>query len=193
MSANELVLLIGLGAFAAGVGTTDLEVGILKGVCAFKTPDTLRIDITGTLADGVYAKDVILSVIARLGVNGATNKVIEFSGPVVDGMSMAERMTLCNMAVEAGGTCGICRPDETTLSYLWPRIRSEYSSRRAAREEFERWAPRPITNVLVEADAVDQRLLPLLRVRDSALLSFIRYQSNSSGCLLLTNSKPRGL
>jgi 3-isopropylmalate/(R)-2-methylmalate dehydratase large subunit len=129
------------GAFAAGVGTTDLEVGILKGVCAFRLPETLRIDITGTLADGVYAKDVILSVIARLGVNGATNKVIEFSGPVVDGMSMAERMTLCNMAIEAGGTCGICAPDQTTVDYLWDFIKDDYRDKAEALAAFAAYRP----------------------------------------------------
>jgi len=131
------------GAFAAGVGTTDLEVGILKGVCAFKTPETLRIDITGTLAEGVYAKDVILSVIGEIGVNGATNRVIEFSGPVVEAMSMEARMTLCNMAIEAGGTCGICRPDQTTVAYLWPFIQSEFSDQAAALEAYSRFAPDP--------------------------------------------------
>jgi 3-isopropylmalate/(R)-2-methylmalate dehydratase large subunit len=129
------------GAFAAGVGTTDLEVGILKGVCAFRLPETLRIDITGTLADGVYAKDVILSVIARLGVNGATNKVIEFSGPLVDGMSMAERMTLCNMAIEAGGTCGICAPDQTTVDYLWDFIKDDYRDKTEALAAFAAYRP----------------------------------------------------
>jgi 3-isopropylmalate/(R)-2-methylmalate dehydratase large subunit len=129
------------GAFAAGVGTTDLEVGILKGVCAFRLPATLRIDITGNLADGVYAKDVILSVIARLGVNGATNKVIEFSGPVVDGMSMAERMTLCNMAIEAGGTCGICAPDQTTVDYLWDFIKDDYRDKTEALAAFAAYRP----------------------------------------------------
>jgi 3-isopropylmalate/(R)-2-methylmalate dehydratase large subunit len=129
------------GAFAAGVGTTDLEVGILKGVCAFRLPETLRIDITGNLADGVYAKDVILSVIARLGVNGATNKVIEFSGPVVDGMSMAERMTLCNMAIEAGGTCGICAPDQTTVDYLWDFIKDDYRDKTEALAAFAAYRP----------------------------------------------------
>ncbi len=128
------------GAFAAGVGTTDLEVGILKGVCAFKTPRTLRVDITGMLTEGVYAKDVILSVIGKLGVNGATNRVIEFTGPVVDVMSMEARMTLCNMAIEAGGTCGICRPDQTTVEYLWPFIRNEYADKTAALEAFSRFA-----------------------------------------------------
>jgi 3-isopropylmalate/(R)-2-methylmalate dehydratase large subunit len=131
------------GAFAAGVGTTDLEVGILKGVCAFRLPETLHIDITGNLADGVYAKDVILSVIARLGVNGATNKVIEFGGLVVEGMSMAERMTLCNMAIEAGGTCGICAPDQTTVDYLWNFIKDEYRDRTEALAAFAEYQPDP--------------------------------------------------
>lgn len=129
------------GAFAAGVGTTDLEVGILKGVCAFKTPETLRIDITGTLAQGVYAKDVILSIIGKIGVNGATNRVIEFTGPVVDAMTMEARMTLCNMAIEAGGTCGICRPDLTTVEYLWPFISKQYPDKAAALRGFNKFAP----------------------------------------------------
>ena len=112
------------GAFAAGVGTTDLAVGILKGICAFQTPRTIKIDISGSLQAGVFAKDVILSIIGRLGVGGATNKIIEFSGPVVADMSMESRMTLCNMAVEAGATCGICYPDQTTVAYLWPFIQN---------------------------------------------------------------------
>lgn len=114
------------GAFAAGVGTTDLEVGILKGVCAFHTPKTIKINVTGTLRTGVYAKDVILKIIQTLGVNGATNKVIEFAGPVVAAFGMDSRMTLCNMAVEAGATSGICYPDMTTVEYLWPHIKDEF-------------------------------------------------------------------
>ncbi len=120
------------GAFAAGVGTTDLEVGILKGVCSFHYPESIKVEITGTLPQGVYAKDVILSIIGELGVNGATNKVIEFCGEVVDHMSMEERMTLCNMAIEAGGTCGICAPDMTTVEYLWDFIKDEFASKEEA-------------------------------------------------------------
>ena len=120
------------GAFAAGVGTTDLEVGILKGVCTFKKPATHNIHITGELAEGVYAKDVILEVIRTIGVNGATNQVIEFTGPVVDAMDMESRMTLSNMAVEAGATSGICLPDMTTVEYLWPFIQDEFDSKEAA-------------------------------------------------------------
>ena len=91
------------GAFAAGVGTTDLEVGIYKGVCSFRAPKSMKINITGTLQSRVTAKDVILSIIKKITVNGATDRVIEFTGPVVDSFSMAARMTLCNMAVEDAG------------------------------------------------------------------------------------------
>ena len=127
------------GAFAAGVGTTDLEVGILKGVCAFREPATIRVDLVGNLSSGVYSKDVILHVIGQLGVNGATDRVLEFRGPVVDAMTMDARMTLCNMAIEAGGTCGICLPDMTTVDYLWPFIQGDYADKAAALEDFRRW------------------------------------------------------
>ncbi len=127
------------GAFAAGVGTTDLEVGILKGVCAFREPATIRVNLEGALPQGVYAKDVILYVIGQLGVNGATDRVLEFVGPVVDAMTMEARMTLCNMAIEAGGTCGICMPDMVTVNYLWPFIQDDYASKEAALEDFKRW------------------------------------------------------
>ena len=127
------------GAFAAGVGTTDLEVGILKGVCAFKTPETYKIEIVGTLQKRVYAKDIILEVIRQLGVNGATNMVIEFTGSIVDAMTMDQRMTLSNMAVEAGATSGICLPDKTTVEYLWEFIKEDYSSKVQAFETFSKY------------------------------------------------------
>ncbi len=131
------------GAFAAGVGTTDLEVGILKGVCAFRYPGTMKIVVNGKLSPGVYAKDLILHIIGKIGVNGATDRVIEFAGPVIDEMSMESRMTLCNMAVEVGATSGICYPDETTVEYLWPFIRDEYDSPDAALADCRKWLPDP--------------------------------------------------
>jgi len=131
------------GAFAAGVGTTDLEVGILKGVCALRYPETIRINITGKIPEGVFAKDIILSVIGLLGVNGATDKVIEFSGPVVTSMIMDARMTICNMAIEAGATCGICAPDMTTVEYLWNFIREDYKTKDKALEAFRRFCSDP--------------------------------------------------
>lgn len=127
------------GAFAAGIGTTDLEVGILKGVCAFHFPKTLKIVLKGALQPGVYAKDVILFIIKELTVNGATNMVIEFTGPIVDAMTMESRMTLCNMAIEAGGTSGVCYPDMTTVDYLWDSIKDEFESKEAALEDYSQW------------------------------------------------------
>lgn len=141
------------GAFAAGVGTTDLEVGILKGVCAFSYPQTIRFEVTGTLPEGVYAKDVILTVVAELGVNGATNKVIEFAGDTVDAMDMESRMTLCNMAIEAGATCGICKPDMTTVEYLWPFIKDDFDSKQAALAAY--------AGVTPDADAVYDSVMSL--------------------------------
>jgi 3-isopropylmalate/(R)-2-methylmalate dehydratase large subunit len=127
------------GAFAAGVGSTDLEVAILKGVCAFNMPRTMKINITGQLPQGVFAKDVILSILGKIGVNGATNMIIEFTGPVIAAMSMESRMTLCNMAVEAGGTSGICNPDMTTVEYLWEFIKDGYRNKKAALADFSKW------------------------------------------------------
>jgi 3-isopropylmalate/(R)-2-methylmalate dehydratase large subunit len=136
------------GAFAAGVGTTDLEVGILKGVCVFRQPRSLRVNLNGKVPGGVYPKDLILAVIAKLGVSGATDRVIEFRGPALDAMSMEGRMTLCNMVVEAGATSGICMPDMVTVDYLWPFIRRDgqaapdrktYASKEEALANFETW------------------------------------------------------
>ncbi len=127
------------GAFAAGVGTTDLEVGILKGVCAFREPKTIRVNVNGALPKGVYAKDVVLTMIGMIGVNGATDRVIEFRGSTVDAMTMESRMTLCNMAIEAGGTSGICMPDMTTVNYLWPLISGEFASKEAALASYQAW------------------------------------------------------
>ena len=141
------------GAFAAGVGTTDLEVGILKGVCTMRTPETIKVNVTGALPEGVYAKDLILTIIRELTVNGATDKVIEFAGPVIDFMSMESRMTLCNMAIEAGGTCGICYPDQVTVDYLWEFIKDEFASKEAALAEYSKWRP--------DADAVYAKVLEI--------------------------------
>ena len=131
------------GAFAAGVGTTDLEVGILKGVCSFREPKTMKITVAGTLPRSVYAKDVILNIIKQISVNGATDMVMEFSGPVVEKMSMESRMTLCNMAIEAGATSGICMPDRITAEYLWPFIQDSYATVEEAITDFRKWHSDP--------------------------------------------------
>lgn len=141
------------GAFAAGVGTTDLEVGILKGVCSMRDPETIKININGELPAGVYAKDVILYVIKMLTVNGATDRVIEFAGETVAAMSMESRMTLCNMAIEAGGTCGICYPDMVTVNYLWDFIKDEFATKEAALAEYSKFLP--------DADAAYEKVIDI--------------------------------
>ncbi len=145
------------GAFAAGVGTTDLEVGILKGVCTFRTPLTIKFNITGKLREGVFAKDVILAVIGKIGVNGATNRVMEFTGPVISAMNMEERMTVCNMAIEAGGTSGICYPDMNTVDYLWPFINKDYPSKEAALADYSKWISDPdaVYDKVIDMDVSD--------------------------------------
>jgi 3-isopropylmalate/(R)-2-methylmalate dehydratase large subunit len=87
----------------------------------------------------VYPKDVILAVIARLGVAGATDKVMEFRSDAARAMSMEGRMTICNMAVEAGATSGVCMSDRITVDYLWPFIQGDYASQEDALKDFSQW------------------------------------------------------
>ncbi|MFU8895758.1 MAG: 3-isopropylmalate dehydratase large subunit [Gammaproteobacteria bacterium] len=109
------------GALAFGIGTT--EVGhVLATQCLLqRRPKTLRVEIAGRLGQGVGAKDVILAVIGQIGVGGGTGHVIEFCGAAVAAMSMDERMTLCNMAIEAGARAGMVAPDDVTFEYLFGR------------------------------------------------------------------------
>jgi 3-isopropylmalate/(R)-2-methylmalate dehydratase large subunit len=109
------------GAFAAfgtGVGSTDLAAAIATGKLWFKVPASMKLVLNGRLSPGVYSKDVILAVIGRVGVDGALYQVMEFVGPALAGMSMEARMTITNMAIEAGAKNGIIGFDETTKQYL---------------------------------------------------------------------------
>ena len=112
------------GALAFGIGTT--EVGhVLATQCLLqRKPKTLAIDVSGTLQSGVTAKDVILAIIGKIGVDGGTGFCIEFRGNAIEAMDMEARMTVCNMSIEAGARAGMIGPDETTLSYLLGRLRS---------------------------------------------------------------------
>jgi 3-isopropylmalate/(R)-2-methylmalate dehydratase large subunit len=106
------------GAFALGIGTTAQGGAMLAGCLVLQRPKVMRVTIEGRLQHGATAKDLALYVIATLGFKGGTGYVLEYAGSTIAALSMDERMTLCNMAIEAGATTGMCPPDETTYSYL---------------------------------------------------------------------------
>ncbi|MBE2900036.1 3-isopropylmalate dehydratase large subunit [Methanothermobacter thermautotrophicus] len=107
-----------LGAFATGIGSTDMAMVFATGKLWFRVPETLRFEVTGKLREHVYAKDVILNIIGRVGADGATYMACEFAGETVAEMSVSDRMVLSNMAIEMGGKTGIVEPDEKTLNYV---------------------------------------------------------------------------
>lgn len=115
-----------LGGFATGVGTTDLGVALATGEAWFKVPETIRVVLTGALPEGINGKDVILTLIGMIGVDGARYQALEFAGEGVASLSMADRFTIANMAIEAGGKNGIFPVDETTLAYLKGRAVKDY-------------------------------------------------------------------
>jgi len=106
------------GALAFGIGTSEVEHVFATQTLWQTKPKTLKLEITGELGEGVTAKDVILYVISKFGVNFGTGQVVEYCGDVIRAMSMEERMTVCNMSIEGGARAGLVSPDETTYSYI---------------------------------------------------------------------------
>jgi 3-isopropylmalate/(R)-2-methylmalate dehydratase large subunit len=106
------------GAFSTGIGSTDAAAAIATGQLWFKVPASIKFNLNGSLGNGVYSKDVILAVIARIGTDGALYKAMEFVGPALAEMSMEARMTITNMAIEAGAKSGIIGFDDVTKQYL---------------------------------------------------------------------------
>ncbi len=107
-----------LGAMATGMGSTDVAVAMALGQTWLRVPATMRVEITGTPDPAVSAKDMILSLIGQLGADGATYMAVEFGGITVEQLDMAGRLTLCNMAVEAGAKTGLVASDDTTRSFM---------------------------------------------------------------------------
>jgi len=107
-----------LAAFSTGIGSTDLAASIATGKLWFRVPASMKFVLNGALGPGVYSKDVILAVIARIGTDGALYKAMEFTGPALSEMSMEARMTITNMAIEAGAKNGVIGFDDVTKAYL---------------------------------------------------------------------------
>lgn len=107
-----------LGAFSTGMGSTDIGIALAYGKTWLRVPDSIRVEFHGQLPYGVFAKDLVLALIGELGDDGAIYQALEYGGPVLEVLSLEERLTLSNMAVEAGGKVGLCPSDEVTRAYL---------------------------------------------------------------------------
>lgn len=132
-----------LGALGLGVGSTDLASAFATGKCWFRVPKSLKFIYKGRLSKWVFAKDLILYTISKIGVDGALYEVMEFSGEVIRRMEMDGRFTICNMAIEAGAKTGIIEPDEKTFRYLRRvsplRIKDLKSDKNARYEKVYEW------------------------------------------------------
>jgi 3-isopropylmalate/(R)-2-methylmalate dehydratase large subunit len=115
-----------LGAFATGVGSTDLAAAMITGRIWFKVPQSMKFIFKGKLRPWVGGKDLILYTIGRIGVDGARYRAMEFSGRVIDSLPMADRLSMCNMAIEAGAKVGIITPDSITEEYVSARAKRPY-------------------------------------------------------------------
>ena len=115
-----------LGGFSTGVGSTDLGVAMATGEAWFKVPDAIKVVLTGTKPEDITGKDVILTLIGMIGVDGALYQSLEFTGPGVHSLSMTDRFTIANMAIEAGGKNGIFPVDEKTIAYIEGRYHKPF-------------------------------------------------------------------
>jgi 3-isopropylmalate/(R)-2-methylmalate dehydratase large subunit len=116
-----------LGAFATGVGSTDAAAAMITGTAWFKVPETIQFVFRGVLQPWVSGKDLILYTIGDIGVEGARYKAMEFCGEAIDDLSLEGRLTMANMAIEAGGKCGIFHPDTKTLEYVRARSGRQFT------------------------------------------------------------------
>ena len=131
------------GALAFGIGTSEVEHVLATQCLPQRKPKTMLIDVRGSLAEGVTAKDLALGIIGQIGTDGATGHVIEYAGEAVRALSMESRMTLCNMSIEAGARAGMVAPDETTFAYVKGRRFAPGTTNGEWEKRLARWRSLP--------------------------------------------------
>lgn len=156
-----------LGAFGTGIGCTDFLYGMVTGKSWVMVPETIRFNLTGTLREGVYPRDLILTIIGDVGANGCNYKVMEFAGEGAHNLSINDRFVLCNLAVEAGAKTGIVEPDEKVVEYVKSRGRKAenlfVSDSDAVFEKVYEYDLSKIEPVVARPDFVDD-VIPLSEV-----------------------------
>jgi len=166
------------GALAFGIGTSEVEHVLATQTLAQKRPKTMRIWYSGALGFGVTAKDLILATIGRLGTAGAVGYAVEYAGPVIENLSMENRMTVCNMTIEGGGRAGMVAPDDTTFAYM--------ESRPAAPKDWsaalDRWRALPTD----DGATFDQEI----RIDGSALAPMVTWGTTPGMVVDVTASVP---
>ena len=158
-----------LGAFGTGIGCTDFLYGMVTGKSWVMVPETIRFNLTGKLREGVYPRDLILTIIGDVGANGCNYKVMEFAGEGAHNLSINDRFVLCNLAVEAGAKTGIVEPDEKVVEYVESRGRKAdnlfVSDSDAVFEKVYEYDLSKIEPVVARPDFVDD-VIPLSEVGD---------------------------
>ena len=124
-----------LNVFSTGIGSSDMACAMACGKLWFRVPETIKIVLNGAIPTGVYAKDIILYLVGMIGANGANYKAVEFTGPVISALSVEERLTIANMAIEMGAKAGLMEADEKTVEWLSCRVDRPYKIGRASCRE----------------------------------------------------------
>ncbi|MCI0345297.1 MAG: 3-isopropylmalate dehydratase large subunit [Chloroflexi bacterium] len=171
------------GAFAAlafGIGTSEVEMVLATQCLLQRRPKTFEIRVDGRLGSGVSAKDIILALIARIGVGGGTGHVFEYAGPAVRGLTMDQRMTICNMSIEGGARAGLIAPDDTTFEYLAGRRHAPQGA--AWEAALEAWRELPSD----DGAAFDRTL----DIDASALEPMVTYGTNPGMGIPITSRVP---
>jgi 3-isopropylmalate/(R)-2-methylmalate dehydratase large subunit len=148
------------GALAFGIGTSEVEMVLATQTLLQRRPRTFEVRVDGTLAPGVSAKDIILALIARIGVGGGTGHVFEYTGSAIRGLTMEQRMTICNMSIEGGARAGMIAPDDTTFAFIHGRRHAPQGA--AWDEAVARWRQLPTddgasydTSIAIDADTLE--------------------------------------